>query len=718
MTKLRFAVIIATVFITFLAVVDISDDFRINTDPQIFIPENEYVKNYREFAEKTGSLNTGMFLIKIHEQGNDVIDALEYVKSSLTKYVDKGIDRVFSPLDAVKLRMTSIFPPWFETTTILQNSNDISLLTDDPLYNNFLVSKDGKYLNTFFWMSELDNDNAITKALEEIEKNLKTEYNIESMAFGEFLVQKTLFDYIKQFTFLYPPLIILIIIALFGIALKDLWLGFIAIIPSIVGVVFAYWLMIRFNITINTLTTLVGSLIVIIGSVYGLHIAKRLLINRENAVTEYELFKITTKEEIIPIMFSSITTVAGFMSFLFAPMTAFKMFGLFISIGLMITAFYACFLLPFFVTVKGNGSHRKSIKIEFLVIPGKNILNYLKYICVIIIVSGIIAIPFVRISTDELSYFSRNSELVIKANSVKESFEYLLPYYVVIEKPQNANFENDKEFFNTINKELEQIDYINGTKSLIDVSKSTGFGLSVLNNSSLRNSSLGTFLSSFVTDENYIIIVNSTITDTKKAGEMEKEINNLLKSYNLSGNVYSPVLIWRRINNEVVINQTVSMLGALAVIFLLTSILLRSITDAVMSIVGVISAIMSAFIAMAIFSIPLEIGTSIVAVMLAGIVIDYSIHLKIWQKRDQKNYPEVVKTVLANSYALALGFSALLFSPLKLYARVAVVVIIGVLVGGYVTISVLSGERFMKILNRFKSIKVGIKHRKKDKKDV
>ncbi|TYC03030.1 MAG: MMPL family transporter [Kosmotoga sp.] len=704
MVKVRFIVVIITIFLSLMAIVDISDDIKIDTNPQVFIPENEYVKSYRNFVEKTGSLNTGMFLIKLDENNDNIIKGLEYLRSSLSEFIGNGIDRVFSPLDAVQLKITSILPLRFETTNIIDNPDDINRLVDDPLYNNFLVSKDKEYLNTFFWMSELGNNDSLMAALEKMERKLKDEYGLEAMAFGEFLVQKTLFDYIKQLTFLYPPLIILIIIILFGIALKDFWLGFIAIIPSMVAVVFSYWLMIRFSITINTLTTLVGSLIVIIGSVYGLHIAKRLLINREKAVSEVELFKITLREEIVPIMFSSLTTVAGFMSFIFAPMRAFKMFGLFISVGLMITALYACFLLPFFVSMKGK-NHRKPIKLEFLVIPGKEILNILKYVCAIIIICGFISIPFVRVSTDELSYFSSNSEIVSSANKISESFGYLFPYYVVIEKPEQSEFSSDKEFFNVINSELKKIDHINGTKSLIDVSKSTGFGLSVLNSPLLRDTSLGSFLSSFVTENKYIIMINSTVTDTKIAGQIETDVNELLNSYNLTGNVYSPVLIWRRINNEVVINQTVSMLGALAVIFLLTSILLKSITDATISIIGVISAIMSAFIAMAIFSIPLEIGTSIVSVMLAGIVIDYAIHLKIWQRRDQKGYPEVVKTVLANSYALALGFSVLLFSPLKLYARVAVIVIIGVLVGGYISIAVLSGEKFAKILNRFKLIK-------------
>lgn len=711
MFKLRFAVIIITIFITLIAIVDMSDEIKIDTDPQVFIPENEYVKSYERFAEKSGMLNTGMFLIEIPEKNDHLIEALDYLRSSLYDHVDNGIDRVFSPLDAIQFRITSLFPLRFESTNIFNNIDDLKYLLEDPLYSNFLVSKDGKYVNTFFWMSELENNESLTAALEEIERKLEEEYNLEAMAFGEFLVQKTLFDYIKQFAFLYPPLIILIIVVLFGAALKDFWLGFVAIIPSMVAVVFAYWLMIRFNITINTLTTLVGSLIVIIGSVYGLHVTKRLLINREKATSESELFKITLREEIVPIMFSSFTTVAGFMSFIFAPMRAFKMFGLFTSIGLMITALYACFLLPFFVNVKVKHRHQRPIKLDFLVIPGKNVLNILKYVCVIIIVAGIFSIPFIRVSTDELTYFSSNSELVTSAKKIRGSFEYLIPYYVVIDKPEHSKFSNDADFFTTINSELRKIEHINGTKSLMDVSKSTGFGLSVLSSPLFKDTDLGSFLTTFVTEDGFIIMVNSTITDTKKAGEMETKINELLDSYNLTGDVYSPVLVWKRINDEVVINQTVSLLGALAVIFLLTAILLKSIKDATMSIIGVISAIMSAFVTMAIFSIPLEIGTSIVSVMLAGIVIDYSIHLKIWQKRDQKGYPEVVKTVMANSYALALGFSVLLFSPLKLYARVAVIVIIGVLVGSYITISVLSGEKFVKILNRFKSIK----RRKKSK---
>ncbi|RLA94351.1 MAG: hypothetical protein DRG83_19825 [Deltaproteobacteria bacterium] len=92
------------------------------------------------------------------------------------------------------------------------------------------------------------------------------------------------------------------------------------------------------------------------------------------------------------------------------------------------------------------------------------------------------------------------------------------------------------------------------------------------------------------------------------------------------------------------------------------------------------------FFFMSVAGIWLEISTSIVASILAGLVIDYSIHLMEAGKLGMKNKEQVIPVIIGNSIGLILGFLTLAFSPVALYTRLGVLIAFGI---GFGTLSAL-----------------------------
>jgi len=97
------------------------------------------------------------------------------------------------------------------------------------------------------------------------------------------------------------------------------------------------------------------------------------------------------------------------------------------------------------------------------------------------------------------------------------------------------------------------------------------------------------------------------------------------------------------------------------------------------------------FINMTVLHINLELSTSIITSMLMGLVIDYSIHIASEIKRTKSAkvaVENVGPAILGNALGLIAGFSILLLSPLALFSNIAILMILGISIGAFVTLTV------------------------------
>ena len=113
-------------------------------------------------------------------------------------------------------------------------------------------------------------------------------------------------------------------------------------------------------------------------------------------------------------------------------------------------------------------------------------------------------------------------------------------------------------------------------------------------------------------------------------------------------------------------SQIISLFSSLIAVSLLVLFTLKSPKLALLSLIPCIFALTSVFIAMVLFSIKLDIITSLLAALCIGIGVDYAIHLLSAFLRNQQTLEQVLMTtgraIMANAASVALGFIGLLFS--------------------------------------------------------
>ena len=113
-------------------------------------------------------------------------------------------------------------------------------------------------------------------------------------------------------------------------------------------------------------------------------------------------------------------------------------------------------------------------------------------------------------------------------------------------------------------------------------------------------------------------------------------------------------------------SQIISIFSSFIAVWLLVLLTFKSPKLATISLIPCLFALASVFMTMAIFSIKLDIITSLLAALCIGVGIDYAIHLLAAFGREDHDLPYILhttgKAILANAASVALGFAGLLFS--------------------------------------------------------
>jgi predicted RND superfamily exporter protein len=151
-----------------------------------------------------------------------------------------------------------------------------------------------------------------------------------------------------------------------------------------------------------------------------------------------------------------------------------------------------------------------------------------------------------------------------------------------------------------------------------------------------------------------------------------------------------PVL-FDEMNNLVVKSQAQSLALALALIFIMLLLTFRSLSAALAGLLPIAITILAIMGMLAMTGFNLNIMTATLSAIAIGVGVDYSIHLisgiyyfrrqgDNWMESVNSALKSVSRPVLANAFGLAIGLSALFFSPLLIHTHVAAVMWVAMIV--------------------------------------
>jgi len=291
---------------------------------------------------------------------------------------------------------------------------------------------------------------------------------------------------------------------------------------------------------------------------------------------------------------------------------------------------------------------------------------------IVLVTMTFLFIPRIEVGMDQAAYFSKSSAIGQALAILTEKFSYREPVYVMVEKQSIFTMKDSQQ----IAKLVEDLRRIDGVSSV-------QFPMAYPIPSLVLMSRLQPAIHHFVADGRTIrIAVNLTEEGYRKAGEMKDRLKEVLEEYpEYTFSVASAAFVVDQINSRIVASQVQSLTMSLLFIFGSVLFAFRNVLLSLLIVVPVVLTALSNFFFMGLLGLKLDVATSIVASILVGLVVDYSIHLAHDMRRTKDVFlsiENISMPVLANGLGLIGGFLVLVFSRLALFRDVSLLLILGI----------------------------------------
>ena len=703
--KLKWPILIAVTVLTAFLGYQLKD-IKINSDIISSLPDDDPVALlYKNIGEEFGGNDMGMIVLET----DDIFkkDVLEHVKAitDTLKYT-KGISTVTSLTDVIDIKGSD----WgieigklvdeYDMPDTQQELDSLKLrVFSKEMYKGSIVSEDGtSTLIMFTMLDDVDKQQLAYDIKEKISKlNLP-----EKLYFGGLpMMMNDISDLIMSDIVRLIPIVFLLIAFVLFISFRTTRGVVLPLLTAAISVIWTLGIMTLFGYEITMISNIIPIILLAVGSAYTIHVLNR--INQCIETDRKKALQIALAYIITPVILAAVTTVIGFVSFVFgAYLTMIKDFGIFTALGVFFALLLSVFFVPALISafsmyksanrLRRNGKAGEGFLSDKILRPLKNILlKHPKYaltfwtLLLLLTISGVFMI---QRSVNMADYFKPGNPTRVAEDIMQEKFGGSLPVYVVFE----GDIQNP-EVLKMIRKTqdyMETIPGIDKTQSVADLieemSEVMGEGKKIPDDKDkivnlwflLDGQDIMEQLVTYELDK-AIIQSKFASADSKLMEDFEAAMETFVTENSTEEcqiEVTGMPSVYVRLDSSLINSQVSSLLIAIAMVLIIVGLLLRSVAKGIYATIPIIATIIILFGFMGLTGIPLDIATVLVASIALGIGIDYSIHIithfnhayKINGGDIDKAIEETImvsgKAIIINVVSVAAGFLVLLFSEL------------------------------------------------------
>ena len=691
-------------------------------------PENDQeVEQYYSFRDEFGREDN---IISLTYNCDDPFLLKNYLENKkITQNLSKinGISNILSISNlGIELNISETNLP-DENLTQKQLDEIRNYIFKYSIFTNNLISEDGTITSIILEVDESFNDHPgrlkIMKDIENIIDNSNWDwYETGIPVLRTKYVQYMIGDFIKFF----PPVTIILLLVLY-MMFKSMKIVLLPILTVFISVIWVLGLMSLFDFSINIITYIVPTLVMIVGVADSVHI----LIKYNQEIKKSNNTKISIKKTIQgignAILLTSLTTSIGFLSLLSTNIVMIKEFGFLVAIGVLIAFLVSIFLIPPLLILMDNSyplktkSSKKGIRYYIL----KQIVEVNKnHHFIILIISSIFIALFIYFASKVesnsalLDDLSSGNELFDDMKFTEENMGAVFPFEVIITaKDEKNNFiENGIAnsriivFVDKIQKKINSIPEIRKTISVVDY-------LDIIHDSFNEESEEKLYLNDELIFQYFVLnedifqnLINFEYSKTRisarikdinstRAKEIVKEINEW-KSENIPDDIQisltGTTLMALKVNDYLVNNLIISFLIAFGVIFISMGFLFKSLKLAIFSMIPNLIPILFMAAIMGIFDIKLRPTTAMTFAIAFGIAVDDTIHYMVRFRQElSMNNGDFIKAnsetifstgnaIISTSLILGCGFLVMVssnFLPSRDFGFLSAITMFGAIIG-------------------------------------
>jgi len=560
----------------------------------------------------------------------------------------------------------------------------VALIDESPVAS-LLLDDSGR--NTLMLVMPADDAVALARSLADVAPPGGVEITLS----GNPVIFATVLDIMSWFLLIIPPLVIALLIGVFYLTIGDLRLSALSLLPAGIGALWTFGLIFGLGLKVDIVTLLVPIFVIVMGSADGLHFVTHF---QESAQQSDSVGRVRAalSEVGVPMILTTVSTAAGFLSLLATSVSPIRQLGLFAAIGICFAGVISFFSLPALlsritVTTTGNNA-----------ILGPRVTTGLKalvrtrtpaiVICGAIVVFAAIFIPRLQVDSDQLFFFKDGDPVREAFAKTEEVFGGATPLAgeFVFEPAQGLG---GLDQITAVSREFEQLPGIQRVFSAADV----GAVLSPEEMRDLVTGGIAFPLGDMVSADGLRFMVFPSDFTT---ADLETWVTFAEETPEIRTLTGMPI-VWDEIARLVLNAQMTSIIVAFVLVSLMLLIAYRNIRETLVSLVPIALTIATVLGFLTLSGINLNLVTAILSSIVIGVGIDYAIHfiaaINI-ARPDGDGYvlrgiDRAGRPIVANALGIAVAMTALWFSPLKVHSQVSMIMWVAMITSALTAIVVI-----------------------------
>ncbi len=338
-----------------------------------------------------------------------------------------------------------------------------------PLLDDTLVSQDGQALALYI---PVTSKNVSYRVASELRQKIATlEGNENYYITGQPVAQDQFgVEMFKQMA-LSAPLAMLLIFLLMWLFFRHLMLIIAPIIVAVMSVIITMALLILSGNTIHIMSSMIPIFIMPIAVLDAVHVLSDFFDRYPNSRDRAATLKEVMHELFKPMLFTTLTTCAGFGSLAFVTIPPVQVFGVFIAIGVLVAWFLTVTLVPAYIMLlpenslknfglKSEGkTQRLPLLARLLFSMGQISYRHPRLIVIIALLLGVGAyygIRQININDNPIKWFVPSHDIRVADKALNERFGGTYMAYLTLEA-EVADFEAEA-FIEELKQELHEKD--------------------------------------------------------------------------------------------------------------------------------------------------------------------------------------------------------------------------------------------------------------------
>jgi len=570
-----------------------------------------------------------------------------------------------------------------DTIAASPNALVVGLLSQNPI-SELLVSEDGTH--TLLIVSPGDDPTSTARRVIEV-----TQDGLDLTFSGNPVVFASVLDLLTWFLLIIPPLVIGLLILTFFTTIGDLRLSAMALIPAALGSLWTFGLIFGLGNHVDIVTVIVPIFVIVMGSADGLHFVTHFQENAATTTDPVERVRSALSEVGVPMILTSVSTAAGFLSLLVTDVQPIRQLGLFTAIGIVFAGIISFFSLPAAIshlTIKDRSGKA---------ILGSSITAGIKravrtrvpavVISLAILAFGVWGIPQLAVNPDQLFFFKDDDPVRLAFEKTEDLFGGATPLIGEF-RFDPAQPESSIEAAQRATVELEALPGVRTVFSVASLAES-------LTPDQLRDVASGAIelpLGKMTSGDGLRFLLLPSDFETE---DLESWIAYSDTSDTVVVLTGMPV-VWDEIARLVLSAQATSLIVAYVLVIIMLMVAYRSVRETLVSLVPITLTLITLLAFIAVSGIQLNLLTAVISSIVLGVGIDYAIHYIAainYAKPAGQGYvlraiDKAGRPIIANALGIAIALSALWLSPLKIHLQVSMIMWVSMLTAAATTLIV------------------------------